>query len=78
MNEQPVSYAADIRPLFRQLDIEAMKRHGPFDLSLYEDVKANAADIAERLHDGDMPCDAAWPPAQLDLFDRWIREGMAP
>ena len=25
-----------------------------------------------------MPCDAPWPPDRIDLFRRWIDEGMRP
>ena len=67
------SFASDIRPLFRDEDLEAMDF--AFDLSDYEAVKANAEGIYERLADGSMPCDAAWPDEQVALFRRWIDEG---
>jgi hypothetical protein len=72
------SYASDIRQLFRPSDVTAMKRHGHFDLSLYADVVQHAADILQRLRDGDMPCDAPWPAAQVDLFARWMADGRLP
>lgn len=73
-----VSFAADIRPLFRDTpDVDAMKPMG-LDLSSYTDVKAQAAAIYSRLEDGSMPCDGEWPPEQLSLFKRWMDEGMAP
>ena len=73
-----VSFAADIRPLFRDTpDVDAMKPMG-LDLSSYTDVKAQAAGIYSRLEDGSMPCDGAWPPEQVSLFKRWMDEGMAP
>jgi hypothetical protein len=66
-------FASDIRPLFRDQDVEAMDF--AFDLSDYEAVKANAEGIYERLADGSMPCDAAWPDERVALFRRWIDEG---
>ena len=73
-----VSFAANIRPLFRESpDIEEMKGFG-LDLSSYEAVKALAETIHERLADGSMPCDNPWPKEQIELFKRWMEEGMAP
>lgn len=70
------SFAQDIRPLFRDDDTEAMGY--AFDLSDYDDVKANAEGIYERLEDGSMPCDGAWPTEQVTAFRQWIDEGCAP
>lgn len=73
-----LSFAKDIRPLFRDTpDVDAMKPMG-LDLSSYDDVKAKASGIHARLKDGSMPCDGEWPEAQVSLFKRWIDEGMAP
>ena len=71
-----LSFARDIRPLFRDDDVEAMQY--VFDLASYEDVKSNAAAIYERLADGSMPCDGGWPAAQIGLFRRWMDEGCPP
>ncbi len=74
----PLSFANDIRPLFRDpLDVDAMKEFG-LDLSSYEEVKAKAEEIYARLEDHSMPCDEPWPAERLALFKRWIEEGMAP
>ena len=74
----PLSYAADIRPLFRdQPDVEAMKSFG-IDLSSYDDVKNFAAAIYQRLEDGSMPCDDAWPKEQVAKFKQWMDDGMMP
>ena len=71
-------FAADIRPLFRDAeDVDVMKNFG-LDLSSYDDVKARAEDIYERLADGSMPCDEAWPKEQIARFKQWMEEGMAP
>jgi hypothetical protein len=73
-----LSFAIDIRPLFRDTpDIAAMKNMG-LDLSSYDDVKAMAAGIYSRLEDGSMPCDEPWPKVRIDLFKKWMDEGMAP
>ncbi len=73
-----VSFADDIRPLFRDSpDIDSMKEYG-LDPSSYEEVRAQAAEIFARLEDGSMPCDGAWPEEQLELFKKWMDEGMAP
>lgn len=72
------SFALDIRPLFRDQDISAMKTFGHFDLSAYEDVSLRADSIHERLADGSMPCDQAWPEGQVQLFQKWISEGKQP
>jgi hypothetical protein len=74
----PVSFAKDIRPLFRDSpDVDTMKAYG-LDLSSYEEVKSQASEIYERLEDETMPCDEPWPKERLDLFKRWMEEGLAP
>jgi hypothetical protein len=74
-NAEGVSFERDIKPLFRERDRESMKSH--FDLWSYEDVRDNAQPILQVLRGGSMPCDGAWPDAQVDLFERWANEGMA-
>jgi hypothetical protein len=73
-----VSFAKDIRPLFRDSpDIDSMKDYG-LDLSSYEDVLTHAGAIHARLEDGNMPCDGPWLQEQIALFKQWVDEGMAP
>ena len=73
-----LSFASDIRPLFRDTpDVDSMKDYG-LDLSSYADVKARAKDIYATLEDGSMPCDGAWSEDRVALFKRWMDEGMAP
>ncbi len=74
----PLSFAKDIRPLFRSKDINAMKNFGGFDLSRYEDVKENCNAIFEKLENGSMPCDGAWPVSNINIFRNWIDEGGNP
>jgi hypothetical protein len=71
------SFASDVRKLFRDSDVQTMKRYG-IDLASYDNVKARAADIYARLVDGDMPCDGAWAPDQLQVFKEWMDGGMKP
>ena len=71
-----MSFASDIRPLFRADDAEAMS--WAFDLASYEDVKKNAEAIYERLAEGSMPCDDPWPDEQVQRFRDWIDAGMPP
>ena len=71
------SFARDIRPLFRETDIESMKDYADFDLSQYEDVRAHAEDIYARLSEGSMPCDQAWPADRVATFKQWMDRGMA-
>jgi hypothetical protein len=73
-----LSFAKDIRPLFRDSpDVETMKDFG-LDLSSFAEVKVQAEEIYKRLLDGSMPCDEAWPKDQIARFKQWIDEGMAP
>lgn len=73
-----LSFAKDIRPLFRDTpDVDSMKDYG-LDLSSYAKVKDQAGVIYGRLQDGSMPCDGAWPAERLALFRRWMDEDMAP
>jgi hypothetical protein len=70
------SFARDIAPLFRDEDVDSMEF--AFDLRSYDDVRENAEDIYERLADGSMPCDAAWPDEQVARFRAWIDAGAPP
>ena len=76
MANQPVSFAKDIKPLFREKDISAMGKF--FDLSDYDDVQTFSDGILQKLSTGAMPCDGAWPAEQVELFRRWIKDGRKP
>jgi CDGSH-type Zn-finger protein/truncated hemoglobin YjbI/ferredoxin len=73
---QPVSFAAHIKPMFRERDRRSMSF--AFDLWSYEDVKAHAAGILERLRDGSMPCDGSWPADRIETFARWTSTQTLP
>lgn len=68
-----MNFETDIKPLFRERDRGSMKSH--FDLWSYEDVSEHADAILTTLRAGTMPCDGAWPEAQVDLFERWVTDG---
>ena len=74
--EDEVSFAADIRPLFRDADVREMAF--VLNLKRYEDVREYAELVYERLLDGTMPCDAPWPAAWTELFRRWTLTGHRP
>jgi hypothetical protein len=75
-NAAGVSFEQDIK-LFRERDRDSMMRVSNFDLWSYQDVRDHAQPILSRLRSGSMPCDGAWPEAQVDLFKRWTDEAMA-
>ena len=74
--DQPIRFATDIKPLFRDKDIHSMRF--AFKLDEYDDVSEHAEHILERLRAGEMPCDGEWPAERVDLFDRWVRGGKQP
>ena len=72
-DDAPLSFEAHVKPLFSERDRESMEF--AFDLWSYADVSENADAILDRLVDGTMPCDAAWPEAKVDTFRRWTQGG---
>jgi hypothetical protein len=73
---QQLSFARDIRPLFRDRDIQSMEF--AFDLASYEDVRTNAEAIYAVLAAGQMPCDGAWPDEDVRRFRSWLDGGALP
>jgi truncated hemoglobin YjbI len=71
--DEPVSFATHIKPLFRDKDRQSMSF--AFDLWAVDDVRAHAAGILDRLSNGSMPCDGAWPAEQVAVFRRWTESG---
>ena len=67
---EPLNFAQHIKSLFRQQDRRSMSF--AFDLWSEADVRQHAQQILERLRAGSMPCDGAWPPAKIDLLQRWV------
>jgi hypothetical protein len=73
MNDQPISFEQNVKPLFREQDRQSMK--WAFDLWSHDDVAQNSDAILERLRSGTMPCDGAWPDEQVAVFADWIEAG---
>jgi len=73
MSQRQLSFATDIKPLFRQRDRDSMLF--AFDLWSYDDVKQFSNAIIGRLRSGTMPCDGAWPDSNVELFQKWIEGG---
>ena len=73
---RPPGFARDIRPLFRDEDVDAMAFS--MDLTSYDDVRDNADAIAERIGEGSMPCDGPWDDTRIALFEAWRSGGLLP
>jgi CDGSH-type Zn-finger protein/truncated hemoglobin YjbI len=71
--DEPVSFEAHIKPLFRDKDRQSMSR--AFDLWSADDVRTHSAAILARVADGTMPCDGAWPQDWVATFRRWTESG---
>lgn len=78
-NDRPVSFAADIRPLFRQIDTDHMRPLGVhLDDYAFISKRENATMVYDFLSgrkQPQMPPDGQWPSEQLDLFKRWMEDG---
>jgi hypothetical protein len=70
-----VSFAGDVKPLFREKDRASMLSH--FDLWSFDDVSEHAPAILAELDKGAMPCDGPWPADRVDVFRRWLAQGTA-
>jgi CDGSH-type Zn-finger protein/truncated hemoglobin YjbI len=71
--DEQVRFTQHIKPLFRAVDRNSMK--WAFDLWSYQDVSQHAKAILQRLQNGTMPCDGAWPPEKVGVFQRWVESG---
>jgi hypothetical protein len=78
------SFQVDIRPLFTEWDIHAMTK--AFNLANYDDVKAHAAAIYDRIRGiggAVMPPppprgEGPWPQSRIELFAKWMADGYQP
>ncbi len=70
---EKVEFRKHVKTLFRTRDRQSMQF--AFDLWSYADVSAHADAILERLKNGTMPCDGAWPAERIDIFARWVAAG---
>jgi len=81
---EKTSYATDIRPLFTDRDIHSMSK--AFNLASYDDVKAHAAAIYDRIRGiggAVMPPppprgEGPWPQSRIELFAKWMTDGYQP
>ncbi len=84
-----VSFATDIKPLFRPIDVAHMKGHGvKLDDYAYMSDPSNDHENAERVQlslspqDGEPPSmppgGPYWTADQLALFARWRADGYQP
>lgn len=79
------SFARDIRPLFRPIDVDHMRNvFSPIDLESHDEVRDNADLIHTMVSDPDPgnqmppPPNQHWTKPQIDLFQRWKEEGFPP
>ena len=80
-----VSFVADIKPLFRDVDVSHMKRfHVELDNYTFMSNPNNANRVLAAIspHDGEPPTmppgGPYWTADQLALFGRWQNEGYQP
>jgi hypothetical protein len=78
------SFHADILPFFTERDIHAMSK--AFNLASYDDVKAHAAAIYDRIRGiggAVMPPpspigEGPWPQSRIEIFAKWMADGYQP
>jgi hypothetical protein len=78
------SFQAEILPLFTERDIHAMSK--AFNLGKYEEVRAHAAVIYDRIRGiggAVMPPpppkgEGPWAQSRIELFAKWMAEGCHP
>ena len=71
-----LSFATDIRPLFRDEDLECMKPMGiDLDDPAWMCVPANAQSVYGVVAYGSMPLGEPWPEERVSLFKKsgWMR-----
>ena len=77
-----VSFATDIRPLFRAIDVAHMQKHGVMlDDFAYMSDPDSALAVQQTLtgNPPSMPPGGPyWTPEQLDIYARWIADGYQP
>ena len=78
------SFQVDIRPLLTERDIQGMIKG--FNLARYDEVRAHAAAIYDRIRGiggAVMPPppprgEGPWPQSRIDLFAKWVADGCPP
>lgn len=80
----PVSFARDIRPMFRQIDVEHMGKHNILldDYTYMSDPSrdhGNAQGVEDSLVQQSMPPGGPyWNAQQLRLYKQWRSDGYQP
>ena len=80
MAEGTLSFAADIRPMFTDLDVDHMQPLG-IDLSDRAGVEASADAIYAVVSNGSMPPPGTgqrWSPEMCARFKQWQTQGCPP
>jgi hypothetical protein len=79
-----VSFSKDIKPMFRKIDIDHMKKHG-VNLDDHQYMSdpansyANAEAVQRSLKDQTMPPGGPyWTGEQLGLYQKWRTDGYQP
>jgi hypothetical protein len=71
-----LSFATDIRPLFRDGDIQCMGRAGVhLDDPAWMCLPANAQSVYDQVSAGAMPPDVPWSKDHISLFKKWMDAG---
>jgi hypothetical protein len=77
-----VSFASDIKPLFRPVDVEHMAKHGVrLDDFAYMSDPAHALAVQNTLTGnppGMPPGGPYWTREQLEIYAKWIADGYQP
>lgn len=71
-----LSFAKDIRPLFREGDLKCMGPAGVrLDDPAWMRVPSNAQSVYHAVSTGAMPPDAPWAEERVKTFKAWMDEG---
>jgi len=71
-----LSFTKDIRPLFRDEDIDCMRSMGiVLDDPAWMCIAANAQSVYGTVANGSMPPDEPWPADRVSLFKEWMDAG---
>jgi hypothetical protein len=71
-----LSFATDIRPLFRDEDITCMDGSGVhLDDFAWMSIPTNARSVYDQVATGAMPPDEPWSSDHVSLFKKWMDAG---
>jgi hypothetical protein len=72
-----MSFAKDIRPLFRDGDVKCMSGAGVrLDDATWMCVPANAQEVYKAISEGSMPPDVPWAEERVKTFKAWMDDGL--